>query len=373
MKLIAKTLVLLCAAAPLVLFGAANPAGQTNNSSAKPLLNPDDLFTNEVIAKGKGVSVTRADLDQEMVGIKANAAAQGQQIPPQAMQTIQSRVLQQIIGVQLLDNEATAADKATAKTNVDDNLKKIQDRAGSEEALNRQLTLLGVSRQDFIDKLTKQAIAETVLKRELNVNITDDQAKKYYDDNPAKFERPEEVHVAHILLSTRDQSTGKELSDDQKAAKKKQMEDILKRARAGEDFGKLVKEYSEDPGSKGKGGEYTFARGQMVPEFEAAAFSLETNQISDIVTTDYGYHIIKLLNKIPAKKLEFSEVKDDLKDALANQEIQKQVPGFLQKLEKKADVQILDPSLKPVETADESPEDAAPAATVEPPQTGTNK
>ena len=85
------------------------------------------------------------------------------------------------------------------------------------------------------------------------------------------------------------------------------MEGLLKRARAGEDFAKLAKEYSEDPGSKDKGGEYKFPRGQMVPEFEAAAFSLKTNQVSDIVTTSFGYHIIKLSEKIPAQKVELRQ------------------------------------------------------------------
>ena len=98
------------------------------------------------------------------------------------------------------------------------------------------------------------------------------------------------------------------MTEEQKAAKRKEMEGLLKRARAGEDFAKLAKEYSEDPGSKDKGGEYTFPRGQMVPEFEAAAFSLNTNQVSDIVTTRFGYHIIKLSEKIPAQKVEFAKV-----------------------------------------------------------------
>lgn len=76
-------------------------------------------------------------------------------------------------------------------------------------------------------------------------------------------------------------------------------EDLLKRAEDGEDVAKLAREFSEDPGLMDKGGECTFPRGQMVPEFEAAASSLKTNQISDVVTMPFGYHIIKLSEKIP--------------------------------------------------------------------------
>ena len=130
---------------------------------------------------------------------------------------------------------------------------------------------------------------------------------------------------------------------------------MLKRAKAGEDFAKLAKEYSEDPGSKDKGGEYTFPRGQMVPEFEAAAFSLGTNQISDIVTTQFGYHIIKTYEKIPAKKVEFDEAKNDIKEYLSGQTVQKQLPEYLEKLEKDANVQILDEKLKPAPKAPAEP------------------
>jgi len=191
-----------------------------------------------------------------------------------------------------------------------------------------------------------------VLKRELKVHVTDEDARKYYEDNPARFEEPEMVRASHILLMTTDPVTHAELTEDQKAAKRKEMEGLLKRARAGEDFAKLANEYSEDPGSKDKGGEYKFPRGQMVPEFEAAAFSLSTNQVSDIITTRYGYHIIKLSEKIPAHKIEFAKAASDIKDGLTQQALQKQFPDYIAKLKKEAGVEILDEKLKPQETAD---------------------
>jgi parvulin-like peptidyl-prolyl isomerase len=197
-----------------------------------------------------------------------------------------------------------------------------------------------------------------VVKRELKTNLTEDEAKKYYQDNPSKFEEPERVRVAHVLISTKDPATGSDFSDDKKALKRKQIEDLLKRAKAGEDFGKLASEYSEDPGSKDKAGEYTFPRGQMVPEFESAAFSLNPNQVSDVVTTSYGYHIIKLYEKLPAKKeplngLETRTIyrKPDggiiaIKDVLADQSMQKQFPDYMRNLRKEANVEILDKKLK---------------------------
>jgi parvulin-like peptidyl-prolyl isomerase len=162
------------------------------------------------------------------------------------------------------------------------------------------------------------------------------------------------VRASHILLSTKDPDTNKDLTDDQKAGKRKKAEELLKHARAGEDFAKLAKENSDEPGSKDKGGEYQFARGQMVPEFETAAFSLKTNQISDIITTQYGYHIIKLSEKIPAKKVELATVSEEVKDYLKQQQMkthQQDLQTYLEKLKKESAVQILDENLKPKEDA----------------------
>src|SRR5438105_2026536 len=135
------------------------------------------------------------------------------------------------------------------------------------------------------------------------------------------------------------------------------MEELLKRARAGEDFAKLAKENSEDPNFKDTGGEYKFGRGQMgIPtEFEAAAFNLKTNELSEVVTTQYGYHIIKLLEKIPAKKMELAQITPDLRDYLKQREMQKQFPDYMEKLKKEAGVEILDEKLKPRERTDAAP------------------
>ena len=354
MQNMTKSLVLLLAVAGLASgrAPAAEPAATNTAPGAKSDAKISDLFSGTIIAKGKGVEVRRSQLDDEIVRAKSQLAAGGRPIPPDQTVLLERQLLEQMINVQLLQAKATDADKATAKALAEKRFAEVKTKLGSEEALNRQLKLMSTTREELLGKWTEALTAEAVAKRELKIDITEADAKKYYDDNPARFEKPEMVRASHILLTTRDAGTNTELSDEKKAAKHKQMEDILKRARAGENFTNLVKEYSEDPGSKDKGGEYTFARGQMVPEFEAAAFSLSSNQVSDIVTSSYGYHIIKLSEKMPAKKVAFTEALPDLKDGLVQQAMQKALPDYLQKLRKEAGVEILDEKLKPVETGD---------------------
>ena len=357
MKSTTQSLVLLVLATALPVWGATpgQPAATNSAAGSKSDLMPVNLFGNKVVAEGKGVKVTRGQLDDEVIRVKAQAAGRGQNIPPEQTAMMERQILEQLIQLQLLQAQATEADKVAGKALAEKRFEEAKTRLGSEEALNRQLKLMGATRDEVLAKWTESATAETVLKRELKVNVTDAEVRKYYDDNPARFEEPEMVRASHILLMTTDPKTNSELSEEQKAAKHKAMEDLLKRARAGEDFAKLAKEYSEDPGSKDKGGEYTFARGRMVPEFEAAAFSLGTNQVSDIVTTRFGYHIIKLSEKIPAKKVDFAKAASDIKEGLTQQELQKQYPDYLEKLRKDAKVEILDEKLKAVELPPPSP------------------
>lgn len=359
-----KLLVLLGAVAPFLLWSASSAtAGPTNGAAVGAAVTADGLFTNTIVAKGKGVSVSRSELDEELIRIKSLMAAQGRALPEDAP-AVERQVLDDLISRQLLLSKSTEADKSKAKAQFEASLQKFKT-AGKltdeefNQRLSQQLRIQDLTRQQWEQQSIERAMLPIVLQRELKIDITTDEARKFYDENPAKFEQPEMVRAAHILISTRSTdpaaalSGGRpkttELSDDQKAAKKKLAEDLLKRARAGEDFAKLAKEYSEDPGSKENGGEYTFPRGQMMPEFEAAAFSLNTNQISDIVATTYGYHIIKLYEKIPAKKIDFDKEASDIKDYLAQREIQKQFPTYVQGLRKDAGVQILDERLKSVE------------------------
>ena len=144
-------------------------------------------------------------------------------------------------------------------------------------------------------------------KMEAAITPTDAQLQTLYNQNLNQYRSGETVDVQHILLMTQ----GKPASEE--AAIKAKAQDVLKQAKAGADFAELAKKYSEDPGSKDKGGLYTgVTRGQMVAEFEQAAFSLKPGQISDLVKTQYGYHIVKGVKHDEPRVKPFDEVKGEL-------------------------------------------------------------
>ncbi len=341
---------------------STNAAPMVAGTNANPAAAMASLFGDPVVAKGKGFEIKQSELDEVMLGIKSAAAAQGQTIPPEQLLTIESQMLNRLVQIQILLQKATDADKAVGKKKADAQLAALLERAGSQEVFDRQLKAVGITTDELRLKVTQEATATAVMTRDLGVaSVTDAEAKDFYNAHPSDFEVPETVHVRHILLLTMDSTTRAPLPDDQIKAKRKQIGDILKRARAGEDFGKLAAQYSEDPGTKDNGGELPpFAKASvdpahaMVPQFEDAAFSLSTNQISDVVTTSYGYHIIKLLDKNPAKKLALTDkvpmtdviISDKIKDYLTNQKTEVLAPAYLDKLKKGADVEILDADLK---------------------------
>jgi parvulin-like peptidyl-prolyl isomerase len=332
----------------------------TNSAAADKNANPAatmaSLFGDPVIAKGKGVEVKQSALDEVVLGVKSAAAAHNQTIPPQQLMGIESQMLTRLIQIQLLLQKSTAADKLVGQAKAEQQLTNLLARAGSPEAFDRQLKAVGMTPEELKTKITQEATATATLTRELGVTVADADATNFYAAHPTDFEQPQTVHVRHILFLTIDPVTHSPLTAAQSQAKRKQIDDILKRARAGEDFAVLATQYSEDPGSKDNGGELPpFGHGEMVPQFEAAAFSMKTNTISDVVTTDYGYHIIKLLDVTPAQKIPYSKVADKIKDYLIQQKTEKLAPPYLAGLTKAADVEILDADLKAAAAATNAP------------------
>jgi peptidyl-prolyl cis-trans isomerase D len=150
------------------------------------------------------------------------------------------------------------------------------------------------------------------------VTVTPQEIESYYNSNMQQFQSPEQVRASHILLKT----DGKD-----EAAVRKQAEDILKQAKApGADFAALAKKYSEDDGSKANGGDLDyFPKGRMVPEFEQAAFSMQPGQISDLVKSQFGFHIIKVVDKKAASTRTLDEVRAQIQGTLAGQRIDQQL------------------------------------------------
>lgn len=164
------------------------------------------------------------------------------------------------------------------------------------------------------EKRVFQVVVIDQAKVEQSLTVSDAQLRAAYSASMDNFRTPERVKVRHILFMTQ----GK--PDSEKKTQLTKAQDVLKQLRAGGDFAELAKKNSNDPGSAPKGGDLGFiVRGQTVPEFEKIAFSAKVNDISDIITTEYGYHIIQVQGKEAARVIPFEEVKDKIATELKKQ------------------------------------------------------
>ena len=342
------------------------------------------LFDDPVVARGKGVEVRQSQVEEAFIAFKAQMAIRNQAVPNSRRAALEAQLLEGLITTQILLNRATSADKDLAQERAAKNLGDFKKGAGSEDILRSQLKARGMTLERFVARILADETARVVVEREFEtkIAISDAQLKDLYETgtdlkiklmqeelektardpnatadqlaqlksqidrirkaNLARLEIPEQVRLSHILLATRNRETDEELPQGEQKMKLERAEKLLARARAGDDFEKLVMDFSEDRNLKQTRGEYKFSRDEpYVPEFKAAAFSLAPGQISDIVATTFGYHIIKVHERIPARKVGFEEIKNDLKEVLIEQEFQRQKPDYMTQLQKDAGVEIL--------------------------------
>jgi len=327
---------LLAQPAPLEPLPATNLAPRS--AAVAPILGQ------ELIATGQVIRIYRYQLDEAYTALKATAASQGQTLPEGRRSQIERQLVEDLVNTELLMARATEADRAKGRETADKRLAEIKARWTSEEAFRRQLIALGMPYEQFVSRLVERATFAEVVGREVRdkIAISDDAAQKYYSDNRSRFSLPERVRLRQILFMTQDPQTRKRFTPEEKKEKRALADAILVRARAGEDFAQLAQDHSEDPGTRQKGGEVPpVARGQMAPEIEGAAFLLDPGAVSDVIETEFGYHILKLIEKLPARDISFADALKDIKSTLQEQELRQQLPVYLKKLQAEAGIRFL--------------------------------
>ncbi len=214
--------------------------------------------------------------------------------------------------------------------------------------------------QNRLAEIREQLVIESLLKKKLtsSADLTDENLQKYYDANKEKFRKEQEINTRHILLKSSDEA--------------KQIKDKLA---AGEDFSELAKRYSIDPNAKVTGGEVGFhPKGTLLPEYEAAAFKLtKIGQTSPITKTQFGYHIIRLEGVKPPQYVPFAEVKEFIKQQLAQERQKEVLDKYIEDLKKSSKISINEALLKDqaVETKPEA-KDVKPDAKDAPAKPGTS-
>lgn len=252
--------------------------------------------------------------------------------------TLRDMVLQTMIGSEAIYQQAKKEDVLPKDDQIQQQIDSFNESIKNNGEYQEELKKMGINEEFLKFQFTRDLANNNLQERfEKKAKISENEMKKYYKDNKKSF-YTDTVTASHILLKTQDDK-GKELSAEKKKEAKKKVQEALAKVKSGEDFAKIAQKYSEDPSASSGGQLGTFGRGQMVTEFEDAAFSMKPGQISDIVETQYGYHIIKVTGRVD-KQETYNDVKGEIKKTLASEKYTKYVEKLKKDstIEKKEDI-----------------------------------
>jgi peptidyl-prolyl cis-trans isomerase C len=308
--------------------GQAPPAGNT------PLAVSD---LPAVVATVNGHPIKKEILLQGAQVVQVRLAQAGR--PPTTSAAFYRTVLNELITITLLQQDAKAQGITADEQEVQRRIDARKRAFPSEDAYQKALAQSGISeevlRQQSRDQLSVQKYVETRLAP--NVTVSDQEAREFYEKNKAQIHPPERLRARHILVRA-DQKASP--ADKQKARQK--AESLIERLRAGEDFEKLARENSDDPGSRPQGGDLGWiVRGQTVPPFDQAAFALtKPNELSPVVESPFGFHLIQLVERQQPETPPYEQIKDDIMAMLKNQQTQRQVEKRGRELRAKSKVEV---------------------------------
>ena len=296
----------------------------------------------DVLAQGKGIEVRLKELNEAYERLQTGMVNAGTLPAPEAVEGFKAQILERLILAKLLEARATDLDRKRAQFESSAAIEGMKSQAASPADFEKQLGRAGHTVASFQRERFLEALANNVVDRELKATLKPDAAelKKRYEEAPERWIIPESLRVAQLLISTRNSATGEELPEESRKKRLQQIEELRTRAVNGEDFATLVRQHSDDLASKSRKGEYVITRGQMLIEFDAAAFSLKPGQLSDVVTTQMGFHLIKLLERIPEKRRPFEEAEPILRAQWIAEELSRRLPEYLQTLRREAAVEL---------------------------------
>lgn len=309
------SLIMLCAA-------FQTQAAENSNESGK-------------VAVVNGTVIDQEQFDREMRPVQEIIEASGKSFSAAELSTIKKTVLENIIRYELLYQECLKNNVDIGDDEINKRYESTKSQFSSDAEFQQRLKELNNSEELYKSQIKRDLAIQRLINQKFKPTVTDEEIRKYYDDNPDKFKQKPQVRASHILISVDSSAT-----KAQKDAARKEIEALLSRVKSGEDFAVIAKEKSQCPSSANGGDLGYFSRGEMVEPFENAVFSMKPGEISNIVETQFGYHIIKLTDKKDEKTIGFEEIKEEISRSLKREKIADSYNKFYTDLRDKAKVDI---------------------------------
>jgi len=280
-----------------------------------------------------GVAIPMEQYTKELNIQVARVSQQGRQVTDDQLAALKKNILESLIEREVLYQQSQKAGIQITDKTVDDQLAGIKKRFPNETEFKNALSKMKLSEDEVKGQIKRGLSIKELIDQQITskVVVTDEESKAYYDKNQQMFKQPEQIKASHILVKV-----DAKADDAKKTAARKKIEEVQQKLKDGGDFAVLAKEYSEGPSST-KGGDLGyFRRGQMVPPFEEAAQALKPNEVSDVVETRFGYHLIKVFDTKPEETLAYADVKDKIIQRMKQEKIEKEAVQYVDKLKKDA-------------------------------------
>jgi peptidyl-prolyl cis-trans isomerase C len=291
------------------------------------------------VARVNGVPITRRELKNAERATEMMLARQGQRVPPELRKRFERDVLEQLIQRQLLLEEGKQLKLPDLEERVDIQYKTLKAQYVTSDAFEEALVANQITTNDLVESIREGIILREVIAQKVDSQVTvkPNEAKKFYDENQDLFRTPELVKVSHILVRV-----PPDASDEEKSKKRAEIEKALARVKAGEEFADVAQAVSEDIVTALRGGDLGyFARGSMDPEFEKASFETKVGELSPVITTRFGYHILKVMDRRPEEIATFEDSRQQIEALLRAQRRQEVGRAHLEDLQKAAKIEIL--------------------------------
>ena len=296
----------------------------------------ENQTSGDKVAVVNGSVITQEEFNREMGRVRQQLSRRGKAFNDSELSKIKKETLERLISIELLYQDSRSKGIEVEKALIDEKMTELKKRFPGEDGFKKALTLANLSLAALESQIKRDLAIQKLIDKHFvqKVTVTGNETKAYFDSHPEAFKKDEQVRASHILIKVDPQA-----DESKKAAARKKIKEIQKKLAKGEDLAALAREYSEGPSSS-KGGDLGyFSRGQMVKPFEDAAFNSAPNQVSDLVETRFGYHIIKVTGKKPQTIVAYADVKDRLQEYLKQKKVQEQLHLYIDKLKEKASVE----------------------------------
>jgi len=316
---------------------ATTPATSTAVSAAKPATppaKPIPAVLPEIIADCNGDTIPKAEFESAVRSVEQRA---GGAIPTEKRDEVYRGVLNDLVAYRLLKQEVKQGSLAVSDAEVEARIAAFKQQAGTEANFKAALQAQQITEAKLREDARTDLLVSKLLDREVNqkVLVKPTDIASFYEKNPDRFQQGETLRASHILVVV-----PAEANAQTRTSLRARADAALKAAKAGQDFAKLARQYSQDSSAQRGGDLGFFPKGQMVPAFEQAAFALAPGQVSDLVETQFGYHIIKATEKRPARIVPFVEVAGQIQQFLEQEQRQEKSKALVDQLKAKGKVQI---------------------------------